>query len=237
MRTSSAGIELIKEFEGKRLTAYYCPAGVLTIGYGHTSSAGEPQVVQGMKITEEEASEILKADLRAYERTVDDAVNVALKQHQFDALVSFCYNVGQSAFRKSTLVRRLNRGDHAAIPQELMKWTKTNGRELAGLVRRRRAEAKMWRGIETETPVNPNESRLSPEEPQPKKKITESREANVAAVAGSAATATAVLEAAPHVETLSDVLGRPVVLVLLLIAILCVAIWWFRKQRLEETGE
>jgi lysozyme len=236
MITSLAGLNLIKEFEGRRLQAYLCPAGVWTIGYGHTTAAGAPAVSKGMSITPEEANDILKRDLKKYETAVSQAVKVPLSQNEFDALVSFCFNVGPGAFAKSSLVKKLNRRERDAVPAELMKWTKGGGRELPGLVRRRRAEAKLWRGLDSVETVNQDESRITPESPKPKKTITESREANAAAIAGATATVTAGLEAAPHIQTLSDALGRPVVLALLMIAGLCAAIWWFRRQRLEEDG-
>lgn len=237
MRTSQAGQNLIKEFEGLRLNAYRCPAGVLTIGYGHTSAAGPPTVTSTMKISQAEAEQMLANDLLRYEVAVEKAVIVPLTQNQFDALVSFAYNCGIGALQKSTLLKRLNRGEYDAVPAELMKWNKAGGKELAGLTRRRRAEAKMWRGIDSRAPVPVEEARTAPDSPKPKKKITQSREANAAAGIAGTATVTAVIEAAPHVQTLTDALGRPVVIVLLVIAAAALAIWWFRKQRLEETGE
>ena len=139
MRMSDAGIALIKEFEGCRLTAYKCPAGVWTIGYGHTSAAGSPEVTPGMTITQQEAEDILRRDLVKYENGVIKLVNVDLTQGQFDALVDFAYNAGVGALGKSTLLKKVNAEDFDAVPTELMKWTKAGGRELAGLVRRRRA--------------------------------------------------------------------------------------------------
>jgi len=89
MRTSPDGIKLIKDFEGERLSAYLCPAGIWTIGYGHTDAAGPPKVVPGMVITKKEADEILRRDLLKYEAAVDKAVIVPLAPNQFDALISF----------------------------------------------------------------------------------------------------------------------------------------------------
>ena len=111
MKTSDAGIALIKRWEGERLTAYLCPANVWTIGVGHTAAMGEPKPVSGMRITSDEASAILRRDLTQIERDVDAAVTVPLNQRQFDTLVSFVFNVGIGAFRKSTLLKKLNAGD------------------------------------------------------------------------------------------------------------------------------
>lgn len=237
MRTSPAGASLIKEFEGERLAAYRCPAGVWTIGYGHTDAAGPPKVTPGMRISSQEADRILAKDLTKYEAAVERLVSVPLSQNQFDALVSFAFNCGVGALEKSTLLKKLNRGDYDAVPAELMKWNKAGGKELPGLTRRRRAEAKLWRGIDTAVPVDIDEARAEPDAPKPKKTIAQSREANTAAAIGGTATITAIAEIAPHVESLSQALERPVVLVLLGIAIAAAAIWWFRKQRLEENGE
>lgn len=237
MQTSQDGIDLIKSFEGEKLRAYVCPAGVLTIGYGHTDAAGPPRVTPGMVITKSEAEYILKKDLRKYEDAVDEAVTVPLKQNQFDALVSFCFNVGPGAFKKSTLVKKLNRQDYGSVPGELMKWNKAGGKELSGLTRRRRAEAALWRKIDETAPPDISEARLEPDQPQPKKTITQSREANTAAITGATAAVAAAGEASGHLKSVSDNIGVPVVFVFLAIAVACGLIWWFRKQRLEENGE
>lgn len=138
-RISETGLALIKQWEGLRLRAYRCPAGVWTIGYGHTGN-----VRAGMEITEEGADALLVSDLATFERAVARAVKVPLTQHQFDALVSFAFNVGVEAFRKSTLLRKLNALDYAAVPGELAKWVHAGGRKLDGLVNRRAAEAGLW---------------------------------------------------------------------------------------------
>ena len=238
MKTSDDGVALIKLYEGCKLTAYRCPAGVWTIGYGHTTAAGEPTVVEGMKITAVEATNILKRDLKKFEQGVDESVTVPLSQNQFDALVSFAFNVGLGALRKSTLLRKLNAGDYAAVPAELMKWTKAGGKELPGLVKRRRAEAGMWRGVDDQS----QDIRAVPDEP-PVKTITQSKEANGAVVAGVSSAAAVASEIAPLVQQGADIttvltsaLGRPTVLVLLAVIIIAGAIWVWRKQRLEEHG-
>lgn len=237
MQTSADGLKLIKNFEGERLQAYLCPAGIWTIGYGHTDAAGLPKVVPGMVITKRDAEDILRRDLRQYENTVSDAVKVALTQNQFDALVSFCYNVGAGAFRKSSLLTKLNRGDYDAVPSELMKWNKGGGKELPGLTRRRRAEAALWRKIDDTVPNEPEETSATPDAPKPKKTITQSREANTAAVTGGMATLAAVGEASGQLKDTSENLGIPVLLIFVVIAIACGLIWWFRRQRLKENGE
>ena len=137
MKTSQRGINLIKEFEGLRLTAYRCPAGVYTIGYGHTRG-----VKRGMKITEEEASAFLTADLRNSERAVDryDAI-YHWSQNEFDALVSFTFNCGAANLRALLRNGRRNRSQIAAT---LPMYRKAGGKVLKGLERRRAAEKALF---------------------------------------------------------------------------------------------
>ena len=145
MQTSTTGRELIAEFEGCVLKAYRCPAGILTIGIGHTSAAGSPIVAAGMTITRVEADAILARDLIRFEDAVKRLVKVPLTQNQFDALVSFVFNVGEGAFKGSTLLRRLNAGDYTEASSEFGRWNKASGNVLAGLTRRRAAEANLFR--------------------------------------------------------------------------------------------
>ena len=139
MKTSPKGIALIKEFEGLRLKAYKCPGGVWTIGYGHTAG-----VKPGMLISKAQAEEYLKADLIAFERYLN-GLGLALNQNQFDALVSFIYNVGTGNFSSSTLLRkvRANPQDNS-IMDEFLRWVYSKGRVLPGLQRRRLAEMKLY---------------------------------------------------------------------------------------------
>ncbi|WP_254475527.1 lysozyme [Bartonella sp. B1098] len=143
-KISPKGLSLIKQWEGLHLKAYKDAIGVWTIGYGHTSTAGKPFVHKGMIITEKQAEEILSHDLRQFENAVEKNVTVSLTDEQFAALVSFCYNVGIAAFCKSTLLKKLNKGEYEAVPSELQKWTKAGGKRLYGLVHRRAAEAGLW---------------------------------------------------------------------------------------------
>ena len=136
---SKAGLSLIKEFEGCRLTSYTCAAGVLTIGYGSTG----PHVTPGKTITQAEADALLLKDVARFEKGVDDLITVPLKQCQFDALVSFAFNCGNGALEESTLRKRLNAGEdpNTVAKEELPRWT---NKGLAGLVRRRTAEVNMF---------------------------------------------------------------------------------------------
>lgn len=132
--------EIIKQSEGLRLEAYLCPADVWTIGYGHTGK----DVVEGMKITGGEAEKLLEGDLEKFEKDILKMVKVGLTQNQFDALVSFTYNVGGGALKTSTLLKKLNAGDYMGAADEFLKWTKAGGKELPGLVKRRRTERALF---------------------------------------------------------------------------------------------
>jgi lysozyme len=145
MKTNRAGIDLIKKWEGVKLEAYLCPAGVWTIGYGHTSAAGEPRVVKGMKITAQEAVDILVRDLVKYEAAVNKAITRAPNDNQFAAMVSLCYNIGPGAFARSSLVKRFNAGDVDGAADAFRMWNKAGGRVLQGLVNRREDEIRLFR--------------------------------------------------------------------------------------------
>lgn len=142
MKISQNGIDLIKRFEGFSPTAYLCPAGVWTIGYGHTAGVSE-----GDSIDEDTAEDFLREDLADAEGAVGKYVKVPLKQWQFDALVSFTFNLGAGNLYNSTLLKKVNRNpDDPAIRQEFGKWVHAGGRVLPGLVERRKAEADMYFG-------------------------------------------------------------------------------------------
>lgn len=151
MNVSQRGIDLIKRYEGVILHSYLCPAGCLTIGWGHTGS----DVKQGMVITEGEAEILLKKDLKKFASKITFSLeqdHITVNQNQFDALCSFAYNLGFSAFIFSTLYKKLKAGDYAGASDEFLKWvyiTKTvNGERikirLKGLETRRNAERDLF---------------------------------------------------------------------------------------------
>ena len=139
MQISKTGLDLIKNFEGLYLNAYRCPAGVPTIGYGHTAG-----VAMGQTITQQQADDYLRRDVRQFERAVSRLARVPLTQGQFDALVSFAFNLGEGALAQSTLLRLLNAGDYAGAAAQFDRWNKAGGRVLPGLVRRRAAERALF---------------------------------------------------------------------------------------------
>ena len=141
MKTSLDGINLIKRFEGCELKAYKCPAGVWTIGFGHIKGVQEGDV-----ITQADAHNMLVEELDEYEGYINDMVSVELNQDQYDAMVSWVYNLGGGNLKASTLLKVLNAGDYAGVPAQMLRWNKAGGKVLEGLTRRRQAEADLFSG-------------------------------------------------------------------------------------------
>jgi len=147
------GLNLVKQFEGLRLEAYRCPAGVWTIGYGHTHGVKPEATISG-----EQANHLLAEDLAESGVQVDQCVNVTLNDNQYAALSSFVFNAGIGNLTASTLLKRLNTGDYDCVPSELPKWVKAtdpktgNKVSLAGLVKRRAAEGELWLKTDSDDP-------------------------------------------------------------------------------------
>jgi lysozyme len=138
-------LSIIKKYEGLRLEAYICPAGVPTIGFGSTFYPDGRRVKLGDKITLQEAESILLHDIKRFEKEVLNAVKIEITNNQLSALISFVYNVGASAFRKSTLLRKVNANPtDLTIHNEFMRWTRAGGKVLPGLVKRRAEESKLY---------------------------------------------------------------------------------------------
>lgn len=145
-KISPKGLELIKKYEGFFAKPYLCPAGVPTIGYGTTYYPnGHKVTLQDKPISEQTASAILMDTLVTYERSVDSYTRDDINQNQFDALVSFCYNLGGYNLKRSTLLKKVNKNpDDPTIKDEFNKWVRAGGRKLKGLVRRRAEEADLY---------------------------------------------------------------------------------------------
>ncbi len=141
-RVNQRGLVLLKNFEGLSLKAYLCPAGVLTIGYGHTDN-----VSVGQEITLAQAEALLLHDLEVFERDVAARVQVPLNDNQFSALICFTFNIGIMAFCRSSLLRKLNKGFYQEIPAELRRWRYAAGVEMKGLIKRRDAEIALWQSL------------------------------------------------------------------------------------------
>lgn len=148
MKTSEKGIELIKSFEGLRQFAYKCPAGVWTIGIGHTGTVNGKPITSGMKITELMAETLLAIDLQKFENAINKLVKKPLTQSEFDSLVSFVFNIGIGSFQKSSMLKLLNQGNFEEAAKQFNVWNKitVNGKKVAskGLTRRRLAEKTLF---------------------------------------------------------------------------------------------
>ena len=153
LKLSDAGANLIKHFEGilekcgqDLYKPYKCPAGVLTIGHGHTNHHGR-QFNASSRWTRRECDEAFLEDMEGFEKAVRRLVKVPLTANQYDALVSFCYNCGEGNLAKSTLLKKVNAGDHKGAAAEFHKWNKGGGKVLAGLTRRRASESLLYQNI------------------------------------------------------------------------------------------
>ena len=240
MHMSQGGLDaLLKKFEGCKLKAYYCPANVCTIGYGHTSAAGAPQVVEGMTITQAQAEDILKRDIVKYEVAVMDLVKVKLTQNQFDVLVDFAYNAGVGNLKSSTMLKKINSGDLDAVPAELMKWTKGGGKVLPGLVRRRQAAGAWW---SADQHVEEQEQRTDPD-PVPVRTMADSKQGNAALLTAGLGSVGVAKEVAAQAKDASDVADQFMGLLsntnfVIMVAIIGAgaAIWFWRKKNMDEHG-
>jgi len=142
---NQASLDLIKEFEGYRSEAYPDSVGVLTIGYGTTARAGVGVVPKlGMKITKAEAEEYLRRGVEKFAESIRPAIKQPINENEFGAFVSLAYNIGPSAFKRSSALRHFNAGDKDKAAKSILLWNKAGGKVLTGLVRRREAERKLF---------------------------------------------------------------------------------------------
>lgn len=142
MQISQKGIDFIKREEGERLTAYLDSVGIWTIGVGHTGFIDGKPVIKGMRISAEKSHSVLVADLKRFESAVNSAVKIKLTQNQFDALVSLAFNIGEGAFLRSTLVKKLNAGDIQGAADQFLVWKNAGGRPI--LLNRRKREREVF---------------------------------------------------------------------------------------------
>lgn len=169
--TSPSGVKAIQKHEGLVLETYVDAVGVPTIGYGHT---GSKHAFPNNKITKAKATELLKQDLKDAENAIHKYVNVDLSQEQFDALVSLVFNIGVGNFAKSTLLKKLNRGDYLGAADEFPKWRKGGGRVLPGLVTRRAEERALFlRGTDLQETDDAFESNIEPDSPKSSVRLSE----------------------------------------------------------------
>ena len=152
MQISNAGLQLIKRFEGCKLKPYLCPAGYWTVGYGHVIGNGKDKPEKQL-YTQGEVDALLRSDLRRFERGVLRYCTVYLTQSQFDALVSFSFNLGLGVLQRSTLRQKILRKDGEGAAKELLRYDKVGGRPLKGLTRRRQAEYRLFTQIDPITDI------------------------------------------------------------------------------------
>lgn len=216
-QVSAETLDLLKRWEGLRLTSYQDTGGIWTIGYGHTATARPSQT-----ITEEDAEALLRGDLALAERTVSNLVTVDLSDGQFGALVSFVYNVGAGAFRKSTLLKKLNAGDYDAVPGELAKWNKVRGKVVRGLVNRRAAEVGLW-ARDAHVAGNLVEAEI------PRASISPAAVGGVGAAAGAGILATAGEHAGPVMAALSGADWRLSAVIVAAVGVCVAVVLWKRE--------
>lgn len=222
MNVTDEGLALIREAEGFRSAAYRDAVGVWTIGYGHTTAAGPPKVERGLVVTRDEAEAIFRRDVEAVAEGVRQVVQQTLSDAKFSALVSFAYNVGLGNFRSSSVLRAVNAGDLAAVPQRLQLWVKAGGRTLPGLVKRRAAEAALFAAASAHAA---NEKPARPDVPR-----------------GKPASASTTIWAATLVAIMACLnevarwLGYGV-LGLISMAVIGLAAWWIIRQRLKTSRD
>lgn len=237
MQISPEGVALVKSFESCVLTTYRDSVGVPTNGWGHTG----PDVQIGQTIPQALANENLLRDLRKSESYVALEVKVPLQQHQFDALVSFVFNCGYGNFRKSTLLKKVNAKRFDEVPAEFMKWTRAGGRELAGLVRRRRAEAALWRNCSDNSDTLVEESGASPDRPKSKQARFISPEGALPLIGSASSAVSAASQVSDTVQQAQDTTSafvalfhNPVALMLIVAAVLFAVWWYMHSQRVSE---
>jgi lysozyme len=238
MKTSKRGVDLIKEFEGFRGKAYLCPAGVPTIGWGTTKGVSQADVQRGRTITRAQAEKLLLADLVAYEDGVDAALTVPPTQHQFDACVSMAYNIGVAGFRGSSVAKAHNRGDMQAASRAFALWDKAtvNGKKvaLAGLTRRRAAEAALY--LE---PMPDEKPEPMPQAVEPERPMSESHINRASVVAGGTAGIAATAEVLGTVNSVKmgvEGLGQWLVPLLLLVTLAAVGWTIYERFKQREAG-
>lgn len=228
--------ELIKRYEGKRLRAYRCSAGVLTIGYGHTSAAGAPKVTPGMTISDKEANAIFDRDIERFAAKVEDLIKVELTDNQFGACVSLAFNIGVGGFAKSSVLRFINKRQFDNAADAFALWNKVdkNGRKVVepGLVKRRAAEAALFQEDDVDEGEDMSTARI-PDKPEGKPATHSTT--NIAAVATAAAGVSAA--AKEVVDNTHSVFSSGNVIMLVLGAIVLVGAAWIIKERWAKSRD
>jgi GH24 family phage-related lysozyme (muramidase) len=228
MRPNKETIKLMHEFEGCRLNAYLCPAGVWTIGWGHAATSGiGPIPRHGMTITQERADQIFADDLAVFGKKVLTMFKHKPSPNVFGACLSLAYNIGMGAFRKSTCLRRLNAGDVKGAAEALQWFNKAGGKTMRGLVRRRTAEAELMLKDEVVYVPDDQETRLTPDGEKAAVKSTTLAATGVTAVSGATGVATAV----------GQLEGNSQLLVIGFAALAVLALAWIARERIKKLAQ
>lgn len=239
---SENGLNLVKKFEGLHkvteegdVRAYRCPAGKWTIGYGHTRG-----VKSGLRVSVDECEKMLMEDLHEAGNAVRSAVNVPLSQNQYDALVSFVFNLGSGNFRSSTLLKKLNKGLYEEVPAQIIRWNKArvDGKliELRGLTRRRTAEAALWT---MDVPLAGQEGGdLMPQKPvqEAVKPLTKSKTLAGAGAAGIGTVGSLLGDAATNLESLV-MYSESIKMVFLALTVVGIALVTYSRIKDHNEGE
>jgi len=220
---NQATVDLVKEFEGCKLRAYKCPAGVWTIGYGTTARAGvgiEPAA--GMEITEAEAEYYLQKSLEKFSTEIAGAITKPINENEFGAFVSLAYNVG-NAFKRSSALRHFNAGDKVKAANAMLLWNKAGGKVLAGLVRRREAERKLFL---TPVSVDAPAADMKPD----RKSVAQSTTVQASAVqiasgAGAGISAVGMLD------------GIAQIVAMIVAGVIIVSALWIMRERIKHWGQ
>ena len=221
---NQATVDLVKEFEGCKLKAYKCPAGVWTIGYGTTSRAGVGlEVVEGMEITEAEAEYYLQKSLEKFSTEIVGAFTRPPNESQFGACVSLAYNIGAGAFKRSTVLRKFNQGDDAGAANAFLMWNKAGGTVLKGLVRRREAERKLFL---TPVSVDAPAADIKPD----RKSVAQSSTVQASAVQ-------IVSGAGAGVSALGMLDGTAQIVALVVAGVVVVSALWIMRERIKHWSQ
>jgi lysozyme len=230
MQITREGLDMIKAHEGLRLKAYKCPSGVWTVGYGHTSAAGSPFVKPDMTIDEAEAERILRSDLAKFEAVVKRLVKVSLTNNQYSAIVSFVYNVGETNFAKSSVLKCINAKQFDLVPAKLALWNKGGGKVLKGLVRRRAEEGALFASHDADDSVEPD-TNVQPSTGKSAMSSTTNIAAGAVGVAGVTST---VAQVSDNMKSIKDNIG-PEVFAYGLAAVVVIGVIWIVMERIKKS--
>jgi lysozyme len=226
MKLNENGLALLRAFEGFRAQSYRDVAGVWTIGYGHTGRAGPPEVTPQSRMTEPEARALMKRQAETFAKAVRSMLTRQLTDDQFSALVSFAFNVGETNFRRSSVLKAVNAGDDAAVARRLGLWVKAGGKVWPGLVRRRAAEAALYLSR-----VDGPRGAIEVPRGKPMRNSTTGMAAGLSAAAGT------VAALAGSLRQIADALSGPYVTILLVLGILLALVWILRERWLKSVDE